>query len=120
MPEPAHVDILFFFLGGLAFPLLMIYLSLLLRRDHPERRKQMPYESGIRPFGDARVQVHVAYYVIALMFVVFDVETVFLYPWGVAFHAVGPAFALVEGLVFIAMLVIGLVYAWRKKVLTWE
>ena len=114
-----YTDLLFFFLGGLAFPLLMIYMSLLLRRDHPDARKTMPYESGIVPIGDARVRFHAAYYVFALIFVVFDVETVFLYPWGVVFQHLDPVFALVEGVVFIAMLVVGLVYAWRKGVLQW-
>ena len=73
----------------------------------------------MEPFSDSRVQFHVRYYIFALMFVIFDVETVFLYPWAVAYDELG-LFALIEMLIFVVMLVIGLIYAWKKKVLKWS
>ncbi|MEN9217154.1 MAG: NAD(P)H-quinone oxidoreductase subunit 3 [Gloeomargarita sp. HHBFW_bins_162] len=83
----------------------------------PERRTS--YESGMEPQGEAWVQFNIRYYMFALVFVVFDVETVFLYPWAVAFHQLG-LLAFVEALIFIAILVIALVYAWRKGALEWS
>jgi NADH:ubiquinone oxidoreductase subunit 3 (subunit A) len=76
------------------------------------------YESGMVPVGDAWVRFHVQYYMYALVFVVFDVEVVFLYPWAVVFRQVG-LFALAEISVFIFILVLGLAYAWRRGALKW-
>jgi NADH-quinone oxidoreductase subunit A len=76
------------------------------------------YESGNDPVGSSQVRFNVRYYIFALMFVIFDVETVFLYPWAVAHRSLG-LFALIEMLVFVLLLVVGLIYAWRKKVLRW-
>ena len=83
----------------------------------PERRTT--YESGMEPIGGAWIQFNIRYYMFALVFVVFDVETVFLYPWAVAFSLLG-VLAFVEALVFIAILVVALVYAWRKGALEWS
>jgi NAD(P)H-quinone oxidoreductase subunit 3 len=77
------------------------------------------YESGMEPIGGAWIQFNIRYYMFALVFVVFDVETVFLYPWAVAFSQLG-LLAFIEALVFIAILVIALVYAWRKGALEWS
>jgi len=83
----------------------------------PERRTT--YESGMEPIGGAWIQFNIRYYMFALVFVIFDVETVFLYPWAVAFNQLG-LLAFIEALVFIAILVVGLVYAWRKGALEWS
>lgn len=112
------LDIVVFLIAGLTFPLVNIGLTRLLRRDFPYREKGLPYESGAEPFGDARVRFRIHYYFFAMLFLVFDVETVFLYPWAVVLRQIGPV-ALVEMLVFIAMLAVGLVYAYRKRVLRW-
>jgi NAD(P)H-quinone oxidoreductase subunit 3 len=100
-------------------PLLALTASKLVRpsRRGPERRTT--YESGMEPVGEAWIQFNIRYYMFALVFVVFDVETVFLYPWAVAFNQLG-LLAFVEVLVFIAILVVGLVYAWRKGALEWS
>jgi NAD(P)H-quinone oxidoreductase subunit 3 len=100
-------------------PLLALTASKLVRpsRRGPERRTT--YESGMEPVGGAWIQFNIRYYMFALVFVVFDVETVFLYPWAVAFNQLG-LLAFVEVLVFIAILVVGLVYAWRKGALEWS
>lgn len=114
-----YLDVLIFFIAGFTFPILNVLISKLLRRDIPDPEKRTTYESGMKPYGDARIKFQVSYYFFALLFVVFDVETVFLYPWAVVFKEIDRVFALAEMAVFIAILVVGLVYAWRKKVLRW-
>ena len=74
---------------------------------------------GMEPIGGAWIQFNIRYYMFALVFVIFDVETVFLYPWAVAFHRLG-ILAFIEALVFIAILVVALAYAWRKGALEWS
>jgi NADH-quinone oxidoreductase subunit A len=90
----------------------------LLRPYKPSAEKYTTYESGIEPFHQSWVQYNVRYYLFALMFVIFDVETVFLYPWAVAYEELG-VFALIEMGIFVVLLTLGLVYAWKKKVLKW-
>ena len=108
-----------FLMLGIFLPFASVWvIGPLLRPHNPSKEKETTYESGLEPTGDAMVQFNVKYYLFALLFVVFDVETVFLYPWAVAYDKLS-VFALVEMAIFIFMLAIGLVYAWKKKVLTW-
>ena len=93
-------------------------LTKLLRPDLPTRAKMTTYESGIDPIGTGWAQANVRYYIFALLFVVFDVEAVFLFPWAVVFERFGTQ-AFVEMLIFIAILAFALVYAIKKKVLEW-
>ncbi|MFC0525246.1 NADH-quinone oxidoreductase subunit A [Pontibacillus salicampi] len=104
---------------GVILPIVALTAGRLLRPHKPSAAKASTYESGVEPYEDARVQFHAQYYMFALLFVIFDVETVFLYPWAVAYDRLG-MFALVEMLIFVVMLLIGLVYAWKKKVLQWN
>lgn len=83
-----------------------------LRRPYPD--KLMPYESGIPPVGEPRQRFRVSYYIVAMMFVIFDVEAIFLYPWALIFDELG-LLGLVEMMLFIVLLAIGYVYAWKKK-----
>ncbi|NET33879.1 MAG: NAD(P)H-quinone oxidoreductase subunit 3 [Cyanothece sp. SIO1E1] len=108
----------FLFISSLV-PILALTASKLLRPvgRGPERRTT--YESGMEPIGGAWIQFNIRYYMFALVFVIFDVETVFLYPWAVAFNRLG-LLAFIEALIFIAILVVGLVYAWRKGALEWS
>ncbi|ADG07839.1 NADH-quinone oxidoreductase subunit A [Kyrpidia tusciae] len=115
----SYLFVVIFVVLAIALAVVALTLGKWLRPAHPSREKLEPYESGVEPVGDARVQYNARYYLFALLFVVFDVEILFLYPWAVAFHELG-LFGLVEALIFMAMLVIGLVYAWRKKVLEWK
>ncbi|MEC2076023.1 NADH-quinone oxidoreductase subunit A [Metabacillus fastidiosus] len=107
-----------FFLIGILLPAVALTISKFLRPHAPTVEKQTTYESGIDPFHDSRIQFNVRYYMFALLFVIFDIETIFLYPWAVAYEKLG-IIALFEMLMFVVMLVIGLVYAWRKGVLKW-
>lgn len=108
------------FIGlGVILPIVALTLGRFLRPNQPTEQKQTTYESGNEPVGVGNVRFNVRYYLFALMFVIFDVETVFLYPWAVAYDKLG-LFALVEMLIFVGLLVIGLIYAWKKKVLKWS
>ncbi|HZQ29089.1 MAG TPA: NADH-quinone oxidoreductase subunit A [Acidimicrobiales bacterium] len=97
---------------------LMLGMGSLLRPTRPQPQKYVNYESGVDPVGTGWSQSQVRYYVFALLFVFFDVEAVFIFPWAVRVDALG-VFGLIEMFVFILILALGLVYAWRKGVLRW-
>ncbi len=106
---------------------LLIALSHVAAPRRPTPLKEMPYESGMPPLGGARERFSVKFYVVAMLFIVFDIETVFLIPWGtIFFGAGGPAggpgmgFLLVEMLVFLAILGVGYVYVWKRGALQWD
>jgi len=107
---------------GVGLVLLLLGLALILRpKKRPgtyQAQKYLTYESGVDPVGSGWSQSQVRYYIFALLFVMFDVEAVFIFPWAMRLEFYD-TFGLVEMLVFIAILVLGLVYAWRKKVLQW-
>jgi len=98
-----------------ALPLALVWL-LAPRADYPQ--KHLTYESGAVPFGQAWAQFNVRYYLFALVFVLFEVEVIYLFPWAVIFRKLG-AFAFVEAVLFIIILGMGLIYAWRKGALEW-
>ena len=96
-----------------------VFSFIRVRPSKPTAVKQSPYECGMELLGGRWIQFNFRYYMFALLFVVFDVETVFLYPWAVYFKQLG-AFALIEMMVFVLILVVGWAYAWRYKALEWE
>ena len=106
--------------GGAAVLLVILMLGAgaALRPSRPQPEKYIAYESGVDPVGTGWSQSQIRYYVFALLFVMFDVETVFILPWAVKVKELG-VFGLVEALAFIAILALGLLYAWRKGVLRW-
>ena len=106
--------------GGAAVLLVVLMLGLggLLRPSRPQPQKYIAYESGVDPVGTGWSQSQIRYYIFALLFVMFDVEVVFIFPWAVRLEELG-VFGLVEMIVFIVILALGLVYAWRKQVLRW-
>lgn len=114
-----YVMILIFMALGILLPVVALTLGRFLRPHNPTAEKETTYESGNEPTGDSWVQFKVKYYIFALLFVVFDVETIFLYPWAVAYDKLG-LFALIEMVIFIGLLFVGLLYAWKKKVLEWK
>ena len=107
-----------FTLAAITFPLLPLTVSGIVRPRKPTPIKQSTYECGLEVMGDLWVQFKVQYYLYALAFVIFDIETVFLYPWAVAYNSLG-LFALIEMGIFLIILATGLVYAWRKGALEW-
>lgn len=114
-----YVIVTIFIAIGILLPIVALSVGRLLRPNKPTAGKATTYESGNDPIGAGQVRYNIRYYLFALMFIIFDVETVFLYPWAVAYNKLG-LFALVEMLIFMTMLIVGLIYAWKKKVLTWK
>ncbi|MFB6127540.1 MAG: NADH-quinone oxidoreductase subunit A [Halolamina sp.] len=109
---------------GIGIPMGMMAVSALLRPSVPEQGKSATYESGEIPTGTTRLQFNIQYYMVALLFVVFDIETVLIFPWTVIYRSaldagVGLQKVLLPMLVFIAVLVVGLVWAWRQGAVQW-
>ena len=120
LSHPDHyIPILIFLLIAIGFGAVSLLVGRLIRPNNPYRDKDAPYECGVPPINDARERISIRYYVIAMLFLVFDVEVVFLYPWAVDFRRLG-LFGLVEMLIFLVILIIGYVYGWKKEALEWE
>jgi NADH-quinone oxidoreductase subunit A len=113
-----YVMVSIFLILGILLPIIALTVGRFLRPHKPNEAKSTTYESGNEPVGPAQIRFNIRYYLFALMFVIFDVETVFLYPWAVAYNQLG-LFVFVEMSIFILLLAVGLLYAWKKKVLQW-
>lgn len=107
-----------FLIVGVGFVIVTLAIAKLIRPSRPSETKLEAYECGEPVIGNAWIQFNPRFYIFALIFVVFDVEVVFLFPWAVAYRSLG-LFALIEVVVFIAILLVGLLYAWKKGVLKW-
>jgi NADH-quinone oxidoreductase subunit A len=114
-----YVPILAFIGIAIAFGVVSLLAGWFFRPSRPYKAKLIPYESGSPLFSDARLQFPMRYYIIAMLFVIFDIEIMFLFPWAVAFRKLGLV-GLVEMVVFIAILVVGFWYAWKKGALEWD
>ncbi len=122
MLEQYFPILLFIFVGlavGVALPLLGAGLSRMLGVHRPDPEKLSPYECGFEAFEDARMKFDVRYYLVAILFILFDLEIAFLFPWAVAFREIG-TFGFVAMVIFLAILVVGFVYEWKKGALEWE
>jgi len=108
----------FIFLS-VAFAAAALILSWLVQPKAPGKMKETTYECGMKTYGDSRIQFGIKYYIYAILFIIFDIESVFLFPFAVAYKKLG-LFALVEVFIFILILLVGLVYAWKKDVLEWK
>jgi NADH-quinone oxidoreductase subunit A len=113
-----YLTVVWFAAIALVLASLLLGISALLRPNKPSPDKLLAYESGVNPVGDGWSQSQVRYYIFALLFVVFDVEAVFMFPWATQLERYG-GFGLVEMGIFVFVLLLGLVYAWRKGVLRW-
>ncbi len=117
------ISISIFIALGIFLPLAALAIGRWLRPHLPTPQKRITYESGSDPTGESWVQFHIRYYLFALLFVIFDVESLFLYPWAVVYDSLRQEiglFVLWEMLLFVILLFLGLAYAWRKKVLEWK
>ena len=114
----AYLPVLLLILAAAAFGLVNMFLARVVRPSRYDPVKMAPYECGIETFEDPRDRYSVHYYIIAVLFVVFDVETVFLFPWAVRYQVLG-WFGLIEMTVFIAILLAAYLYAWKKGALEW-
>jgi|SRR5579863_1667082 len=108
-----------FIIIALGFGAVTIVMGYLVRPSRPYKDKLNAYESGNNPLTDARKSFPLRYYMIAMLFVIFDIEAVFLYPWAVAFRTLG-LLGLLEMVVFLSVLFVGYFYAWRKGALEWD
>ena len=114
----SYIPILIFLLVAIGFALFTLMMSQLVQSKKYNKVKLEPYECGIEPATDARDRYSVRYYLVAMLFVIFDVETVFLFPWAVIVDELA-LFGLIEMVIFLAILVTGYAYAWKKGALDW-
>jgi len=114
-----YFPILLFIVVGLAVGVGPMVLGWLIAPNRPDSEKLSPYECGFEAFEDARMKFDVRYYLIAILFILFDLEIAFLFPWAVALKEIG-MFGFVAMLVFLAVLVVGFIYEWMKGALEWE
>jgi NADH-quinone oxidoreductase subunit A len=114
-----YLPVLIFILIATAFGIGAILIGTVFRPKKPYFEKLMPYESGITPKGEPRYRFAIRFYVIAMLFVVFDVEAIFIYPWAIVFDKIG-MYAFIEMIIFIVILFIGYIYAWRKEAFQWD
>jgi NADH-quinone oxidoreductase subunit A len=109
--------LMFVLAGGLAS--VLITASTLIGKHKPTPEKNQPYECGIRPTGDARQPFSVHFYMVGLIFILFDIEAIFLYPWALVYHDLR-VFGFVEMLLYIIILLVGYIYLWKKGALDWN
>lgn len=114
-----YLPVIIFMVLGTLFGIGSLVVGWIVRPSRPYRAKLLPYESGSPLFMDARVQFPMRYYIIAMLFVIFDIEVVFLFPWAVVFKKLG-LLGLIEMGVFLAILIVGFWYAWKKGALDWD
>jgi NADH-quinone oxidoreductase subunit A len=114
-----YFPILVFLVIAGVIAVAMIAASYVLARQRPDPEKLSPYECGFEPFEDARVRFDVRYYLVAILFIIFDLEVAFLFPWAVSLGDIG-AFGFWSMVVFLGVLTVGFVYEWMKGALEWE
>ena len=114
-----YFPILLFLIVGLAVGVAPLVLGKLLAPSHPDAEKLSPYECGFEAFEDARMKFDVRYYLVAILFILFDLEIAFLFPWAAVINDIGFA-GFVSMMVFLAILTVGFVYEWMKGALEWE
>ena len=114
-----YFPILLFLMVGLAIGVLPVVLGKLLGPHRPDPEKLSPYECGFEAFEDARMKFDVRYYLVAILFILFDLEIAFLFPWAVVLPEIG-LFGFVAMMIFLAVLVVGFIYEWKKGALEWE
>ena len=114
-----YLPVLIFIVIGLAVGAVMITLGFVLSPHKPDAEKLSAYECGFEAFGDARMKFDVRYYLVAILFIIFDLEIAFLFPWAIVLEDIG-MFGYVAMLIFLGILVIGFIYEWKKGALEWE
>jgi NADH-quinone oxidoreductase subunit A len=114
-----YFPVLLFILVGLAVGVAPITLGTLFGPDNPDSEKLSPYECGFEAFEDARMKFDVRYYLVAILFILFDLEIAFLFPWAIVLGEIG-MFGFVAMMVFLGILVVGFIYEWKKGALEWE
>ena len=114
-----YLPVLGFAAVAVLFAVSTIGVSTIIVPRRSSARKMAPYECGVEPVGDARQRFEIKFYLVAVLFILFDIEAVFLYPWAVAFRQLG-LFGLVEMVIFVLILFVGYIYAWKRGALDWD
>ena len=114
-----YLTVFLFILVGISVGIIPLLLGYVLGPNRPDPEKNSPYECGFEAFEDARMKFDVRYYLVAILFILFDLEIAFLFPWAVAFHDVGLV-GFLAVVLFLAILVVGFAYEWKKGALDWE
>ena len=114
-----YFPVLLFILVGLGVGIVPQLLGYILSPNKPDAAKLSPYECGFEAFEDARMKFDVRFYLVSLLFIIFDLEVAFLFPWAVAFKEIGP-FGFWAMMIFLAILTVGFIYEWRKGALEWD
>ena len=114
-----YLPILLFLIVSLFFSVGIMSLSFLVSPHKPSDEKLSPYECGFEPFEDARTKFDIRFYLVALLFIIFDLEVAFLFPWAVSLNEIGP-FGYFSMMIFLFFLTIGFIYEWKKGALDWE
>ena len=114
-----YLPILVFLCMAVAFSLVLVGAGFALGPRRPDSEKLSPYECGFEAYEDARMKFDVRYYLVAILFIIFDLEIAFLFPWAIALDSIG-AFGLVAMAIFLGILVVGFIYEWKKGALEWE
>jgi NADH-quinone oxidoreductase subunit A len=114
-----YLPILIFIVVGVALGVGAILMGYVLGPQRPDSEKLSPYECGFEAFEDSRMKFDVRYYLVAILFIIFDLEIAFLFPWGVALRKIG-LFGFVAMVIFLGILVIGFIYEWKKGALDWD
>lgn len=114
-----YVPILIFLGVATGIGLLLLALGFIIGSGSKDKEKLSPYECGFEPFEDSRMKFDVRYYLVAILFIIFDLEIAFLFPWAVSLDTVG-GFGLVAMGIFLAVLVVGFIYEWKKGALEWD
>ncbi len=115
----AYLPILIFIGIAVALAVVIVLASFILARQRPDSEKLSPYECGFEPFGDARNKFDVRFYLVAILFIIFDLEVAFLFPWAAALGHIG-VFGFWSMIVFLGVLTVGFIYEWQKGALEWE
>ena len=114
-----YVPVLVMIITATGIACVILALSLLVGPKHPNTRKLIPYESGIEPLDTVRRRFPLRFQLVAMLFIVFDIEAIFFYPWAVIFQRL-KVFALIEMFIFMAILLVGYIYIWKKGAFEWE
>jgi len=114
-----YYPVFLFLLVGLGLGIALVSIGKILGPNKPDTEKNAPYECGFEAFEDARMKFDVRYYLVAILFIIFDLEIAFLFPWAVVFQHIGIV-ALIEMALFLLLLVVGFAYVWKKGALEWE
>ena len=114
-----YLPIILFLIIALGLSCAFVVLNLILSPKHPDPEKLSAYECGFEPFEDSRIEFDVRFYLVAILFIIFDLEIAFLFPWAIALDEIG-TFGLVAMAIFLGVLVVGFIFEWKKGALEWE